>query len=82
MIQIEITHKKLSELVKDAPTLRRQHLLDLRKAADDREDAAWSTIILEILTQEQERNRWQQLIIQLNHHGEATPFQSASNPAL
>jgi hypothetical protein len=34
MIQIEITHKKLSELAKDAPTLRCQHLLDLRNAAE------------------------------------------------
>ena len=47
MIQIEITHKKLSELAKDAPALRRQHLLGLHKALDDRGDAAWSTIILE-----------------------------------
>ena len=58
MIQIEITHKKLSELAKDAPALRCQHLLDLRKAVDDRGDAAWSTIILEILTREQERKKW------------------------
>jgi hypothetical protein len=50
MIQLEITHKKLSELAKDAPTLRCQHLLDLHKAADDRGDTARSTIILEILT--------------------------------
>jgi hypothetical protein len=58
MIQIELTHKKLSELVKDAPALHYQHLLDLRKAADDRGDAARSTIILEILTGEQERKKW------------------------
>jgi DNA-binding Xre family transcriptional regulator len=58
MIQIEITHKKLSELAKDAPTLRCQHLLDLCKAVDDRGDTAWSTIILEILTREQERKQW------------------------
>ena len=58
MIHIEITHNKLSELAKDAPTLRRQHLLDLRKAADDRGDTARSSIILEILTQEQEQKKW------------------------
>jgi hypothetical protein len=57
MIQIEITHKKLSDLVKDAPTLCCQHLLDLCKAVDDRGDAARSTIILEIFTQEQDVGR-------------------------
>ena len=61
MIQIEITHKKLSEFAKDAPALRRQHLLNLRKAVDDREDAAQSTIILEILTREQERKKWRRI---------------------
>ncbi len=58
MIQIEIAHQKLSELVKDTPALCHQHLLDLRKAADDRGDSAHSTIILEILTREQERKKW------------------------
>ena len=58
MIQIEITHKKLSELAKHAPVLCCQHLLDLRKATDDRVDFAWSTSILEILTREQERKKW------------------------
>jgi hypothetical protein len=61
MIQIEIAHQKLSELVKDAPALRRQHLLDLCKAADDRGDSACSTIILEILTHEQDRKKWHQI---------------------
>jgi hypothetical protein len=57
MIQIEIAYQKLSELAKDAPALCRQHLLDLCKAADDRGDSARSTIILEILTREQERKK-------------------------
>ena len=61
MVQIEITHKKLSELVKDVPTLCREHLLDLCKATDDRGDAARSTIIFEILTWEQERKKWCQI---------------------
>jgi hypothetical protein len=58
MIQIEIKHKKLSELVKDAPPLRHQHLLDLRKATDARGDTAWSIILPKILTREQERKKW------------------------
>ncbi len=61
MIQIEIAHQKLSELAKDAPALHRQHLLDLRKATDDRGDSACSTILLEILTREQERKKWRQI---------------------
>ena len=80
MIHIENTHKKLSELVKDAPTLRHQHLLDLRKAADDRGDTAQSSIIPEIITQEQEQNSGVGLIIQLGYHGEVIHFQSVSNP--
>jgi hypothetical protein len=55
MIKIEIAHHKLSDLAKDAPTLCRQHLLDLQKVADDRGDSARSGIILEILTREQEQ---------------------------
>jgi hypothetical protein len=49
---------KISELAKDDPALRRQHLLDLHKAADDRGDSACSIIILEILTREHERKKW------------------------
>ncbi len=58
---MKITHKKLSELAKDAPTLHCQHLFDLRKAADDRGDTARSTIILEILTREQEKKKWRRI---------------------
>ncbi len=61
MIQIEIAHQKLSELAKNAPALRRQHLLDLRKATDDRGDSAHSIIILEILTREHERKKWHRI---------------------
>jgi hypothetical protein len=61
MIQIEIAHCRLSELAKDAPALRFQHLLDLQKAADDWGDSVWSGIILEILTQEQERKKWRRI---------------------
>jgi hypothetical protein len=61
MIQIKIAHRRLSELAKDAPALHCQHLLDLQKAADDRGDSVWSGIILEILTWEQERKKWQRI---------------------
>jgi hypothetical protein len=61
LIQIEIAHHKLSKLAKDAPALQRQHLLDIQKAAEDQGDSNRSAIILEILTQEQEQKKWQQI---------------------
>ncbi len=61
LIQIEIAHHKLSELAKDAPALRRQHLLDIQKAAEDQGDFNCSAIILEILTWEQEQKKWRQI---------------------
>jgi hypothetical protein len=57
MIQIEVAHRRLSEMAKDAPALRCQHLLDFQKAADDRGDSVHLGIILEILTREQERKK-------------------------
>jgi hypothetical protein len=61
MIQIEIAHQKLSELAKDAPAFRHQHLIDLRKATDDRGDSACSIITLEMLTHKQERKKWHRI---------------------
>ncbi len=55
MIKIEIAHHKLSELAKDAPALRRQHLLNIQKSAEDWGDSICSANILEILIWEQER---------------------------
>jgi hypothetical protein len=57
MIQIEIAHCKLSELAKDAPALRCQHLLDIQKSAEDWSDSIRSAIKIEILTREQERKK-------------------------
>jgi hypothetical protein len=61
MIHIQITQHQLSWLAKDAPTLRRKHLLDLQKAADEKGDSACSAVILEILTRKQERKKWRQI---------------------
>ncbi len=61
MIQIEIAHCKLSELAKDAPALRCQHLLDIRKSAEDWGDSSRSAIMLEIITREQERKKWKRI---------------------
>ena len=61
MIHIHITQHQLWRLAKDAPALRRRHLLDLQKAADDKGDVARSTVILEILTREQQRKKWRRI---------------------
>jgi hypothetical protein len=83
MIHMEITHKKLSELAKDAPTLCHQHLLDLRMATDDRGDTARSSIILEILTREQERKKWRQINYTTRPPRGGNPlFQFVYNPDL
>jgi len=58
MIHIQITQHQLSRLAKDAPALRRKHLLELQKSADERGDVARAAVILEILTREQERKKW------------------------
>jgi hypothetical protein len=61
MIQIEIAHRKLSELAKDAPAICRQHLLYIQKSAEDWGDSSCSAIILEIITWEQERKKWKRI---------------------
>jgi hypothetical protein len=61
MIHIQITQHQLSRLAKDAPTLCQKHLLDLQKVAEEKGDLACSTVILEILTREQERKKWHQI---------------------
>jgi hypothetical protein len=57
MIHIQITQHQFLQLAKDAPTLRRKHLLDLQKAADEKGDLACSAVILEILARKQERKK-------------------------
>jgi hypothetical protein len=61
MIQIKIAYCKLSKLAKDAPAIRLQHLLDIQKSAEDWGDSSRSAIILEIITQEQERKKWKRI---------------------
>ncbi len=61
MIHIQITQRQLWKLAKDGPELRRQHLLDLQKAAGVKGDTTHSAVILEILTREQERKKWDRI---------------------
>ena len=61
MIHIQITQRQLWKLAKDGPELRRKHLLDLQKAADVKGDTTRSAVILEILTREQERKKWDRI---------------------
>jgi len=60
MIHIHITQHQIWRLAKDAPALRQKNLLDLQKAADEK-DVARSAVILEILTREQQRKKWRQI---------------------
>ena len=61
MIHIQITQQQLWTLAKDGPDLRRKHLLELHKAAEDRGDSTQSSVILEILTREQEQKKWRRI---------------------
>jgi len=61
MIHIQITQHQLYRLAKDAPKLRRTHLMDLKKAAEEKGDTARASVILEILTREQERKKWRKI---------------------
>jgi hypothetical protein len=61
MIHIQITQHQLYRLAKDAPTLRRTHLIDLKKAAEEKGDTARAAVILEILTRKQERKKWRRI---------------------
>ena len=61
IIHIQITQHQLYRLAKDAPTLRRTHLMDLQKAAEEKGDSARAAVILEILTREQERKKWRRI---------------------
>ena len=61
MIHIQITQHQLYRLAKDAPKLRRTHLMDLKTAAEEKGDTARAAVILEILTREQERKKWRRI---------------------
>jgi hypothetical protein len=57
----DLEQHQLYQLSKDAPTLRRNHLLDLQKAAEEKGDLARAAVILEILTREQEQKKWHRI---------------------
>ncbi len=57
-VQIMVTDNEIQQLVKDAPALRRQHLLDLIKAAEKNDDAVQAKAIMEILQQEAQKKTW------------------------
>jgi hypothetical protein len=80
MIQIDIAHHKLSNLAKDTPALRCQHLLDLQKDVDNWGDSTRSGIILEILIREQEQKNGIELIRQLAHCGNPLSIHHAIQP--
>ncbi len=80
MIHIQITQHQLSWLAKDAPTLRKKHLLDLQKAAEEKGDLACSAVILKILTCVQERKNSAISSTQPAHQEEEPPSRCKYKP--
>jgi hypothetical protein len=53
-----VTDQEISRLAKDAPTLRRQHLLDLAEAAKSNDDVPHFKAILKMMEQEDQKKQW------------------------
>ena len=60
-IQIAMTNTKISRLAKDASALRRQHLQDLIKDAEEKSDTVRAQAILEILRREAQKKKWRKI---------------------
>jgi hypothetical protein len=59
--QIMITDQEIKRLLKDAPALRRQHLLNLIQDATKQDDMIRAKAILEILKREEQKKSWRQI---------------------
>ena len=59
--QIMATEQEIARLSKDAPMLRRQHLLGLVQDAELQDDGARAKTILEILKREEMKKRWSRI---------------------
>jgi hypothetical protein len=57
-IQIAVTNTEISRLAKDASALRRQHLQDLIKDAEEKLDTVRAQAILDILRREAQKKKW------------------------
>jgi len=60
-IHFEITNAEISRLAKDAPALRREHLLGLIEDAEEKSDTVRAQAILEILSREAQKKTWRKI---------------------
>ncbi len=58
---IVFTNAEISRLAKDAPALRREHLLGLIENAEEKSDTARVQAILEILRREAQKKKWRKI---------------------
>ncbi len=56
--QIMVTEQKIKRLSKDAPALRRWHLLELIENAEKNDDSLQAKAIVEILCCKSQKKRW------------------------
>jgi hypothetical protein len=68
--QIMVTEQEIKRLSKDAPTLCRQHLLDLIEDAERHDDTTRAKAILENLRREEQKKQWQRI----NHSTHPPPW--------
>ncbi len=59
--QILVADNEIRRLAKDAPALRRQHLLDLIKAAERNDDDVQAKAMMEILQREVQKKTWRRI---------------------
>ena len=60
-IHIALTNAEISRLAKDAPALRREHLLSLIEDAEEKSDTVRAKAILEILRREAQKKKWRKI---------------------
>jgi hypothetical protein len=80
--QIMVTEQEIKRLLKDAPALRCQHLLDLIQDAKTHDNMTRAKAILEILKREEQKKQWWQINCFTRPPVEETPPQYRSRPQL
>jgi hypothetical protein len=80
--QIMITDQEIKRLLKDAPALRRQHLLDLVQDATKQDNTIRAKAILETLKREEQKKSWWQIYRSTRPPVEETRQRYKSRPQL
>ena len=68
-----MTNNKISRLAKDASALRRQHLQDLIKDAEEKTDTVRAQAILKILCHEAQKKKWRKINYSIRPPRSAAP---------